>query len=235
MKRVGLFLFFLTVFFSSKAQIHELGMFLGGSNTIGDVGSSYPVYANSSAYGLIYKWNITRRYAIRAGVMTSKLKSYDFYAQDLSRFNRFFKIDNQIIEFSAGFEVNFFDFNLHDDDKEFSPYLFAGIGYFQHELFTIEETTGVPITEKYDAEMNFSIPLVAGIKASLSPLFVLSFEAGVRYTLTDNLDGSNPVGEFSNNVTLKHGSLYNNDWYVFTGFTLSYTFGQIPCYCKEKR
>ena len=56
-----------------------------------NVGSSYPVYANSAAYGLIYKWNITRRYAIRAGVMTSELKSYDFYAQDLSRFNRFFK------------------------------------------------------------------------------------------------------------------------------------------------
>ena len=234
MKQIGLLLFFLTVFLPANAQIHELGVFLGGSNTMGDIGSTSPVNTNSVAYGLTYKWNITRRYAIRAGLIASELKSYDFYAQDLSRFNRFIQIDNQVIEFSAGFEVNFFDFNLHDDEKEFSPYLFAGVGYFQHELFSIEETSGLPLVNKYDSEMNFAIPVVAGIKASLSPLFVLSLETGIRFTLSDNIDGSNPIVEYAGNMTLQHGNLYNNDWYVFTGFTLSYTFGQIPCYCKEK-
>ena len=234
MRRIVLFLLYLQVFLPVKAQIHELGLFLGGSNTIADVGSDLPVYVNSPAYGLVYKWNITRRYAIRANFMSSTLKSYDFYAQDVSRFNRFFTVDNQLLEFSAGFEVNFFDFNLHDDDKEFSPYLFAGVGYFQHQLFTINEASIAPQTTKYDSEMNFSLPIVAGIKASLSPLFVLSLETGIRYTFTDNIDGSNPIGQFENDITLKHGSLYNNDWYVFTGFTLSYTFGQIPCYCKDK-
>lgn len=218
-----------------KAQIHELGVFLGGSNTIGDIGSDLPVYANSAAFGLVYKWNITRRYAIRTNFMSSTLKSYDTQAaQDISRFNRFFTVDNQLLEFSAGFEINFFDFNLHDDDKEFSPYLFAGAGYFQHQLYTISEASVTPEVTKYDSEVNFSIPIILGIKASLSPLFVLSLETGIRYTFTDNIDSSNPTGKFENNITLKHGSLYNNDWYVFTGFTLSYTFGQIPCYCKDK-
>lgn len=234
MRRIVLFLLFLQVLLPLKAQIHELGVFLGGSNTIGDVGADLPVYANSAAYGLVYKWNITRRYAIRANFMSSTLKSYDFYAKDVSRFNRFFTVDNQLLEFSLGFEVNFFDFNLHDDDKEFSPYMFAGIGYFQHQLFTIDEANIAPQITKYDSEMNISLPIVAGIKASLSPLFVLSLETGIRYTFSDNIDGSNPIGPFENNDTLKHGSLYNNDWYVFTGFTLSYTFGQIPCYCKDK-
>ena len=54
--------------------------------------------------------------------------------------------------------------------------------------------------------MNFSIPLVAGIK-QVCLLFVLSFETGVRYTFSDNLDGTNPIGEYENNITLKHGSL----------------------------
>lgn len=223
------------MFFPLKAQIHELGVFLGGSNTIGDIGSDLPVYANSAAYGLVYKWNITRRYAIRANFMSSTLKSYDTQAaRDISRFNRFFTVDNQLLEFSAGFEVNFFDFNLHDDDKEFSPYLFVGGGYFQHQLFTINEASIAPEVTKYDSEVNFSIPVIVGVKASLSPLFVLSLETGIRYTFTDNIDSSNPVGKFENNISFKHGSLYNNDWYVFTGFTLSYTFGQIPCYCKDK-
>ena len=29
------------------------------------------------------------------------------------------------------------------------------------------------------------------------------------------------------------GNIGNNDWYVFTGLTISFTFGDLPCYCKE--
>ena len=86
-----------------------------------------------------------------------------------------------------------------------------------------------PIT-KYDGALDLSIPVIVGIKASLSPLFVLSLETGIRYAFTDNIDGSLPE-----NPALQRGAAYNNDWYVFTGFTFSYTFGQIPCYCKEKK
>ena len=25
----------------------------------------------------------------------------------------------------------------------------------------------------------------------------------------------------------------NNDWYIFSGITISFTFGDLPCYCKE--
>ena len=33
------------------SQIHEMGMFLGGSNTISDVGSTHFIYSNSPAVG----------------------------------------------------------------------------------------------------------------------------------------------------------------------------------------
>lgn len=230
MKRIGLLVVFLCSFWTTKAQIHELGFFFGGSNTIADIGPTNFVYANSPAIGLIYKWNITTRYAIRASYMNSNLKSYDYYAQDLSRFNRFIKVDNPINEFSLGFEVNFFEFNLHDDDKEFTPYIYAGVSYFSYDLLEIPlNFPNDPVT-KYDGALDLSIPAVVGIKASLSPLFVLSLETGIRYAFTDNIDGSLPQ-----NPALQRGAAYNNDWYVFTGFTFSYTFGQIPCYCKEKK
>jgi uncharacterized protein YchJ len=52
---------------------------------------------------------------------------------------------------------------------------------------------------------------------------------GARYTLTDNLDGSNPKKE-----SLKSSQFgnINNDWYVFS-LTLTYTFGEKPCYCAD--
>lgn len=232
MKKGSFVLLFWCAVQVGYAQIHELGVFVGGSNTISDIGATRFVYANSSAVGAVYKWNLTTRYALRASFKTSKLKSYDYYSSDLSRFRRFLTVDNPIYEFSAGFEFNFFDFNLHDDDLEFTPYFFTGVNYFQYDLMTLNDLTQEVI--KYDSDQTFAIPAVVGIKGNISSVFVVGIEAGIRYTFTDNIDGSNPIGEFENNDFLKHGALYNNDWYVFTGFTLSFTFGRLPCYCKEK-
>ena len=234
MKRLITLFFLLTNHLTGFSQIHEMGMFLGGSNTISDLGSTHFIYSNSPAFGLIYKWNLTTRYALRASFITSKLKSSDYYANDLSRFNRFFEVDNKVFEFSAGMEVNFFDFNLHNQNREFSPYFFTGINYFQYQLFTIREGLSSIDINKYDSALEFSIPAIIGIKYSINNSFVLSFETGIRYSLTDNIDGSNPIGQFENDIQVKHGELYNNDWYVFTGIALSYTFGRQPCYCKER-
>ena len=234
MRRLITLFFLLTNHLMGFSQIHEMGMFLGGSNTISDLGSTHFIYANSPAFGLIYKWNLTTRYALRASFITSKLKSSDYYANDLSRFNRFFEVDNKVFEFSAGMEVNFFDFDLHNQDREFSPYFFTGINYFQYQLFTIRNSLSSIEVNKYDSALEFSIPAIVGIKFSINNSFVLSFETGIRYSLTDNIDGSNPIGQFENDIQVKHGELYNNDWYVFTGIALSYTFGRQPCYCKER-
>ena len=234
MRRLITLFFLLTNHLMGFSQIHEMGMFLGGSNTISDLGSTHFIYANSPAFGLIYKWNLTTRYALRASFITSKLKSSDYYANDLSRFNRFFEVDNKVFEFSAGMEVNFFDFDLHNQDREFSPYFFTGINYFQYQLFTVRNGLSSIDVNKYDSALEFSIPAIVGIKFSVNNSFVLSFETGIRYSLTDNIDGSNPIGQFENDIQVKHGELYNNDWYVFTGIALSYTFGRQPCYCKER-
>ena len=90
------------------------------------------------------------------------------------------------------------------------------------------------IAEKYDEEWNFALPIILGIKTNFSPDFVVGIEFGFRYTLTDNIDSSNPIKEYSESKDLKFGNLSNKDWYTFSGITFSYTFGRMPCYCKEK-
>jgi len=74
--------------------------------------------------------------------------------------------------------------------------------------------------------------MVVGIKSKITNHLVLGLETGARYTFTDNLDGSNPKNK--NFETLKFGNLNNKDWYIFTGFTLTYTFGKNPCFCSDK-
>ncbi len=75
--------------------------------------------------------------------------------------------------------------------------------------------------------------MVVGYKATVGTKFIVAFEIGARYTFTDNLDGSNPnIGGVENQESLKFGNINSDDWYVFTGITLTYTFGRKPCYCN---
>ena len=229
--RIGLIALFLCQSQLSIAQYHEVGPFLGASNYRGDVGPSYFLYPNSPALGIVYKWNITTRYSLRFSAINSTLIGSDYKANDLNRFSRAYRFKNNVSEVSLGVEINFVDFNLHTGTPDFSPYIFLGLSYVDYNLFYFN---GPPPAEQieYDGEQKMAIPIVVGFKTNPSPLVVLGFEVGLRYALTDNLDGNTPVEEFD---FARYGDFTNNDWYIFSGLTISFTFGDLPCYCKEKR
>ena len=144
------------------------------------------------------------------------------------RVERGYKFKNEIKEFSAGLEFDFFDFNLHEVlTKKITPYVYSGLTYFAYdELYVINGET----KKDYTAS-TFAIPMIVGIKSNVFENIILGFEIGARYTFTDNLDGSLPKNK--NLEPLKFGNINSKDWYVFTGFTIMYTFGEKPCYCKE--
>lgn len=221
-------LFFCFISLTSvKAQIHEVGVFLGGSNYIGDVGPTNHIAPNEPALGVLYKWNKSPRHSWRIGYTQSKVKSNDRDVKTPGRNERGYSFENSIKEVSLGLEFNFFDFNLHDSKNKITPYVYSGISYFAYDqLFFIAGETKLDY-----ADGGFAIPMTVGLKSNLLPHFVLGFEVGARYTFTDNIDGSNPKNK--NLETLKFGNINNNDWYVFTGVTLTYTFGNKPCYCAE--
>jgi hypothetical protein len=222
-----LFISFICLFtFSSiHSQINEIGVFLGGSNFIGDVGSTTYIAPNEPAFGILYKWNKSPRHAYRFSYTQSQISGNDHDSKETGRHDRGYNFKNNIKELSAGLEFNFFDFNLHDEKPKFTPYVYSGLSYFFYDELHI--TSGV--TNKNGTKSTIAIPMTLGVKTNFSRSFVLGLEVGARYTFTDNIDGSNP----SNNSYPKFGNINNNDWYVFSGVTLTYTFGNKPCYCAE--
>jgi len=234
LKKVILFLLMIAGG-SVTAQFHEIGVFLGGSNYIGDVGTDRFVDPNQLAYGILYKWNITDRYSLRAGFTATTLSENEYGNSDINRFRRSFKIDNPIQEALAGIEINFTEFNLHDPTTIVTPYLFYGLSYFRFNQYYLTPNGPIdpPTYTNYGKDEKIGIPLILGIKINPNPFLVLGLEMGARYTLTDNLDGSNPQNEYADNPAYKFGNIGNNDWYLFTGLTISFTFGDLPCYCKE--
>ena len=209
------------------AQIHEVGVFVGGSNYIGDVGLTNYISPNKPTFGLLYKWNKSSRHAYRFSYTQSKIIANDIDSKEPSRFQRGYHFENSIKEVSLGLEFNFFDFDLHKSETKITPYLFSGISYFKYnELYVLNN-----VTIKDKSKNSFAIPLNLGIKSNISRYFVLGLEVGVRFTFTDNIDGSNPKNE--NYKTLRFGNINNNDVYLFSGVILTYTFGETPCYCAE--
>ena len=218
-------LIFLFFFFSMSAQIHEIGGFVGGSNYIGDVASTTYIAPNELTMGILYKWNKSPRLAYRFSLNGAYYSGNDLDSDESGRNQRGYHFRNNIKEVSLGLEFNFFDFNLHEVKRKYTPYVHSGLNYLRfHDSYLnsnvviVEERTGA-----------FAIPMTLGIKSNVFPHVILALEVGARYTLTDNLDGSNPKDD----TLIKFGNINNNDWYVFSGMTLTYTFGNKPCYCVE--
>lgn len=222
-----LLLLFLFMFLPTKAQIHEIGVFLGGSNAIGDVGPTNYINPNSTAFGLVYKWNKSTRHAWRFSYTQSTLKANDLDSKEPARKSRGKNFKNDIKDITVGLEFNFFEFNLHLFDRQITPYVFSGVTYFKYdELYILGNDSRVD----YESS-TFAVPMVVGVKSNISKNFVIGAEIGARCAFTDNLDGSNP--ENQNFSTLRFGNINNKDWYVFSGITLTYTFGEKPCYCND--
>lgn len=210
------------------SQTYEVGVYAGGSNFIGDVGKSNYISPNAVAFGGIAKWNRSARHAFRASVLFANLEASDADSNDSRRQQRGYEFSGALIEGSLGIEYNFWEFDMHQGfDKPITPYLYTGFTYFYHDSFALDPVQDVIVSA--DSEWDLAIPMVIGLKAMVSTNFVLALELGARYTFTDNLDGSYPGTEDNNYANF--GNINNNDWYMFTGLTLTYTFGRQPCYC----
>ena len=96
MKKI-LVLFFCLIFQNVlTAQIHEIGVFLGGSNYIGDVGKTNYVNPNELAIGIVYKWNKSPRHAWRISYTQSKITANDLDSKVPGRYKRGYDFENKI-------------------------------------------------------------------------------------------------------------------------------------------
>lgn len=212
----------------SFSQIYEVGLFAGGSNLIGDVGSTRYVAPNQPAFGGILKWNRSPRHSWRVSLIYSQLEARDSKSDDPRRIERgYVYSNNSFLEVSAGMEFTFIDFNLHHNGNKSTPYLYTGFNAFYHDNYYFRN--GVQTSEG-TSSWAYGIPIVLGFKTTLTDHIILALEIGARYTFTDELDGSVP--ETPQLQNFRFGNLNNNDWYTFSGITLTYTFGRRPCYCN---
>ena len=228
MKRKSLIILFLLSTVFLYGQKFEVGFALGGSNYIGDVGSTFYINPNSLLMGGVFKWNISKRYAYKATFSLTTLRGADRDSNNSARAERNFDFENTANEVSVGMEFNFLEYDLDYFSRSVTPYIFGGISYLMHdELYFIKPSDNS--ASIYDRGSTFALPMALGIKGHIGPKLSLGFEIGVRYAFDDNIDGSDPDTGVAENDNLRFGNLYSDDWYTFSVFTLTYAIGKEPC------
>ncbi|MEN8136801.1 MAG: DUF6089 family protein [Bacteroidota bacterium] len=211
MKRTILLLVLMTLFKVSYSQRYEIGVFAGGNNVIGDIGSDYYVNPNGITGGGLFKWNVNPRLALRANIFYSISTGnyidsnypYDSYSDEFAGDGE--RFENHIGNGEILAEWNFLEYDLRTA-KNHTPYMFLGIGGL--------------IFDGSSSGRTIQIPFGVGYKYALSYKWVLGADLGFRYTFTNNLDASEIKSV---------GNLNSNDWFTTLGLTLTYVFGRDPC------
>lgn len=207
---------------TSHSQINEVGIILGGSNYIGDVGSETYINPNSLMVGVLYKKNLNPRIAVRGTFTMSQLKADDVDSNNSYRNLRDINFKNNLKELAIGLEFNYFEYNLEDYRKSRTPYILIEIAAFNYSTIVDGNDSS---NYEFDSKTSFSVPFGVGYKSKLFGDFAIAVEVRARYTFEDDLDYNNQDIQ-----ALNFGNPNNNDWYVFSGFSLVYSFGRPPCY-----
>ncbi|MEI8201518.1 MAG: DUF6089 family protein [Bacteroidota bacterium] len=189
---------FLLLFMSSAyAQRHELGVFAGGSYYLGDLNPSGHFAQSKPAVGIIYRYNMNPRWALRVNALFGSVEGSD--ALDNKNNPRNLSFKSPITEFSVLTELNFLQFYTKSERYMFSPYIFAGLGIFNfnpqaqyegkwYELQPLGTEGQTATGKSLYALTSVSVPFGIGIKIGLFKAVCLGLEWGMRKTFTDYID-----------------------------------------------
>ena len=225
MRNILLFILFALTATITQSQTHEIGIFAGGSNYVGDIGRTNYIYPNEFSGGLVYKYNLNPRIAIRGTFSYFFLSGNDANSENTIRQQRGFSFKNSINEFAVGIEYNFYEYDLSSRDHTSTPYILLQMAAVDYETPRLKNPDN---SYKFTRNTSVSIPFGVGFKTKVYGKIAFAIETTFRYTFTDELDYS--TNRFSE---LDFGGT-SNDWYMFSGISLVYTFGRPACFADQR-
>ena len=245
-RKLNILVFLILISNVLSSQDNEIGLFFGGTNYIGDIGPT--TYVNpflvknsidngkssfTSVVGILYRKNFSNRFGLRLGLNIADIESSDLWSGSKNyRIERGKSFKNNIQEFHVGIDFNFLEFETSSNDFEFTPYIHTGLSLIRYDA--LHYPLGINEAQSYGRDNDLAFPITVGLKLKPLKYFVLGLEISAKHSFTENLDGSYPKFEDSNLYSQKpFGSNLSQDWYVYSGITLTYLFGSYECDCTR--
>jgi len=203
----------------AQAQRHEIGVQLGLSNLVGDIGNTNyilqkPITGNFARFGfpfyanLLYRMNFNPYQTLRFNLGYNHIQFSDATAAEYYRKNRGLSGTNSMFEVSAMFEYNFLPIN-EEQESMFSPYIFGGLGALYAEAPQLiinndfrRDAGGVAQNPTNDQDfvtttqykttrkMAMNIPFGVGLKYKFNYNWTIFGELLFRPTFSDSIDYS---------------------------------------------
>lgn len=181
----------------------EIGVIGGSGYYLGEYNSRQ--FGHQQFYlGGLYRYNLNDRFAVRVNAGFSKI---DIKGKVLLPYGDMYypeHIRRSVKDISGWVEFNFRSFMVPKTEASscWSPYIFAGVGYFSA-----------------GNESSASIPVGVGMKFNLFRRFSCGIEWGARKLFTDKADKLyDPWGTGETNF------IFNKDWFFVAGVTFTYRF-----------
>ncbi len=186
-----------------KAQRHEIGVQLGMSNLVGDIGRTNYILqkpiGNVSDYGLpfyggvMYRMNFNPYQTVRLNVGFNNIQFDDRYANENYRRMRKLWGTNSVLSADLLFEYNFLPVN-EEQVSMISPYIFVGVsGLYMNSVkaeLTISSLNNVQAKYIQDKTFTMGLPFGVGLKYKFNYNWALSGEFTFRPTFSDQVDYS---------------------------------------------
>ena len=185
----------------SFASRSELGVLIGGSYYTGDLNRMGHFQQIEPAGGLVFRYNVHSRLALRVNALYGNVKGDDKLSPYEFQRNRNLSFRSPIIELAIGFEFNYFQYEIGNSKYWITSYMFGGVGGFYmnpkanyngqwvelRQLGT--EGQGTPLSNDNPYSLTqLCIPMGLGVKMNVGKRVAISFEYGLRLTFTDYID-----------------------------------------------
>jgi len=227
MKRLHWFLLFLSISSVLSGQRNaDYGLLAGVSSYIGDINPSRLMYAPRPAGGIIYRYNLHPRQAIRASIFYAGLRANDIDFNNEFQKERKSSFKGTVAEWALQFEFNFLPYSTAGKLWDYTPYFAAGAGITFINTQTSSFVPTSPLTPPAGGRTLMTnetftyvpvIPFSFGFKVNIHKNMGLEAEYGFRKTFYDNFDGlKDPVDPSD------YGWIHNNDWYSFAGVAVTW-------------
>lgn len=182
----------------AKAQKgYEIGGWVGLSNYFGDLNTNYRLSSPGPAAGLIGRYDINNRMAIKFSANYGLLRADDADSENSFERARNLSFKSNVLEGTFQYEFHFLPYIHGSSDRYYTPYLFAGLtaAHFdpkakyngEWERLRPLGTEGQQPGSEYTS-IALGIAYGFGLKFDLSLYWSVNIELSARSLFTDYLD-----------------------------------------------
>ena len=194
----------------------DVGVVAGASYYLGDINPEKQFYSSSPMVGLVFRYNMGPRYALRTSLSFADIEASDLDFNNAYQQKRAASFTTDLVDFSVQLEFNFqpFSLPLSSRTKRFSPYVTSGLSYISSSSTT----------------SSFAIPMGIGCKYIIAKRWTAAVEWSFKKSFTDDLDGLEDPNKL--NIANK---FHNDDWISFLGVSLTLQlFNDLQCHAYDR-